>query len=361
MTYAAHAPGRVNLIGEHLDYLGGRCLSLALEQRTTASVRLRSDTRVLVTSGDLRWEGEVGDLRPGAVDGWAAYVVGVLWALGVDRGLEVAVRTSLPTASGLSSSAALSCAVATVVDHALGLGLGRSDLAEVAYRAETEMVGAPTGRLDQLVSMLGRPGEAVLADFGDDRPTWSHLPFAPETDGVALLVVDTGVTHDMKAGEYGRRRAESQEAARLLGLPALAGVADLPPSRLEALPPLLRRRARFVRAELDRVDRAVTHLRHRRWAALGELMVEGHRGARDDFEISCDELDLAVGAACDAGALGGRMTGGGFGGCAIALVPVGETDSVRAAVTGAFARRRFAPPAFLEGRASAGAAPLTAS
>ena len=355
MTYVAHAPGRVNLIGEHLDYLGGRCLSLALEQRTTASVRLRDDGRVLVASDELRWEGEVGDLRPGAVDGWAAYVAGVLWALGVDRGLDIVVSSTLPTASGLSSSAALSCAVATAVDHALGLGRSRGDLAEAAYRAETEMVGAPTGRLDQLVSMVGRPGQAVLADFGEGRPSWSHLPFEPETDGVAVLVIDSRVPHDMRTGGYGRRRAEGEEAARALGLPVLAGVGDLPLSRLAGLSPLLRRRAGFVRAELDRVGRAVTQVRERRWAALGDLLVEGHQAARDDFEISCEELDLAVRSACDGGALGARMTGGGFGGCAVALVPVEAAGSVRSAVTEAFARRRLAPPGFLVGRASAGA------
>ncbi len=342
----AAAPGRVNLIGEHLDYLGGRCLSLALQRRTTARVTLRDDDRLRLSSGRRTWQGTVGDLVPGAVAGWPAYAAGVLWALDVRRGFDIELSSDLPSGAGLSSSAALSCAVALAVDALLDLGRSRADLADAAYRAESQMVGAPTGRLDQLVSLVAEPGRAMLVDFAGDRPTWQHLPFGPDDHGLAVLVLDTRVRHDMRIGGYGERRAECEEAARLLGVRRLADAASLSglPDRLAALPDLLSRRARFVTEEVVRVGTVAQALSTDTYEPLGAVLDAGHAGARDDLEISCPELDLAVASARDAGAAAARMTGGGFGGSAVALVPDADVRAVTAAVGEAFAGRGWRPP-----------------
>lgn len=361
MTAAARAtaaaPGRVNLIGEHLDYLGGRCLSLALERRTTATVTLRDDDRLRVRSGRRRWQGTVADLVPGGVPGWPAYAAGVLWALDVHRGVDVELHSDLPSSAGLSSSAALSSAVALAVDALLGLGLSRADLAEVAHRAESEMVGAPTGRLDQLVSLVAEPDRALLVDFAGARPTWQPLPCRPDAAGLVLLVLDTRVSHDMRVGGYGERRAQCEEAARRLGVRLLADAAALPDlaQRLAALPDLLRRRARFVTEELARVDAVAAALRTDDWDALGPLLDAGHAGARDDLEISCPELDVAVATARAAGAVAARMTGGGFGGSAVALVPRAGVAGVTDAVAGAFAERGWSAPQVFATAAGRGA------
>ena len=361
MTAAARAtaaaPGRVNLIGEHLDYLGGRCLSLALERRTTATVTLRDDDRLRVRSGRRRWHGTLADLVPGGVPGWPAYAAGVLWALDVRRGADVELRSDLPSSAGLSSSAALSSAVALALDTALGLGLSRAELADAAYRAESGMVGAPTGRLDQLVSLVAEPGEALLVDFADDRPSWERLPCRPEGRGLALLVVDTRVSHDMRVGGYGERRAQCEEAARRLGVRRLADAATLPDlaSGLAGLPDLLRRRARFVTEEVGRVDAVAAALRADDWDALGPLLDAGHAGARDDLEISCPELDVAVATARQAGAVASRMTGGGFGGSAVALVPRDAVADVTDAVARAFAEHDWADPQVFATAAGRGA------
>ncbi|ROR90264.1 galactokinase [Nocardioides aurantiacus] len=342
----AAAPGRVNLIGEHLDYLGGRCLSLALERRTTATVTLRDDDRLRVRSGRRTWHGSVVDLVPGAVPGWPAYAAGVLWALDVRRGVDVDIDSDLPSGAGLSSSAALASAVALALDAVLGLGLSREELAETAYRAESGMVGAPTGRLDQLVSLVADPGRALLVDFAGGRPTRESLPCRPDAAGLALLVVDTRVSHDMRVGGYGERRAECEEAARRLGVRLLADAVALPglAERLAGLPDLLARRARFVTEEVARVGAVAAALRAGDWDALGPLLDAGHAGARDDLEISCPELDLAVTTARGAGAVAARMTGGGFGGSAVALVPVGSVDRVGAALAEAFVERGWREP-----------------
>lgn len=357
----AAAPGRVNLIGEHLDYLGGRCLSVALEERTTASVRVRQDATVRLRSRGATWQGRVQDLGPGAGRGWAGYVTGVLWALGVDRGVDVDVTSTLPVSVGLSSSAALAVSVALALDEALGLGTDRSALAEVAYRAETEVVGAPTGRLDQLVSLMAEPGRALLVDFGGAVPSWQQVPCRPSTAGVSLLVLNTGERHDMTDGSYARRRAECEEAARLLGVERLTGGPGPDPGRLARLPDVLRRRAVFVAEELARVDRCVEHLRDADWEGVGAVMLAGHEGARDAFEISAHRVDVAVEAAHGAGALGARMTGGGFGGCAIALVPHERVAAVRDAVGGRFAAHGWGEPEVLVTDAAAGAEVLPAA
>ena len=337
----ASAPGRVNLIGEHTDYNGGLCLPVALPQRTTVSVVARTDRALSLSSAqeDGVWEGAVED-RP---DGWAAYVAGVVFVLrdnGYDvPGFDAVIESEVPVGAGLSSSAALECSVATALAGLLELDLTdraeRRRLAAACIRAENEYVGAPTGGMDQTVAMLGRPGQALLLDFGDDtgpRVTPVALPLADA--GLVLLVVDTRVSHTLTDGSYGDRRTESARAAEALGAASLREVSLADVDRIDD--PVLRRRARHVVTENQRVRDVVSALDADEWQRVAELLDESHTSMRDDFEISCRELDLAVETARAAGALGARMTGGGFGGSAIALVPAASVDDVRRGVTAAF-------------------------
>ncbi|MGA8247334.1 MAG: galactokinase, partial [Nocardioides sp.] len=331
-AHIASAPGRVNLIGEHTDYNGGLCLPLALPQRTTVSLTRRDDAVLGLSSSqqDAAWEGTVEE-RP---TGWASYVAGVVWALRADGydvpGFDATIDSDVPLGAGLSSSAALECAVAAGVGAMLGLELDepqRRRLADACVRAENAYVGAPTGGMDQTVAMLARPGHALLLDFADGGVIPVALPL--HEAGLTLLAIDTRVRHTLTDGSYGDRRSECAAAADALGLDSLRD-ADL--ESIESLEPLLRRRTRHVVTENQRVLEAVSALGTRDWARLGALLDASHVSMRDDFEISCRELDLAVETARGAGALGARMTGGGFGGSAVVLVPVAALSDVRRAV-----------------------------
>jgi galactokinase len=345
----ASAPGRVNLIGEHTDYNGGLCLPLALPQRTTVSLVTRTDQALSLSSAqeDDLWEGSVED-RP---DGWAAYVAGVVLMLresGHDvPGFDASIDSEVPVGAGLSSSAALECSVATALAGLLGLDLSdraeRRRLATACIRAGNEYVGAPTGGMDQTIAMLAEPGHALLLDFADGSAIPVELPL--EDAGLVLLVIDTRVSHSLTDGSYGDRRAECAAAAEALGGPTLRDVS------LEAVEeladPVLRRRARHVVTENLRVLSSVGAIGDRDWQALARLLDASHTSMRDDFEISSVELDLAVETARPAGALGARMTGGGFGGSAVALVPGSAVAAVQEAVTAAFARAGHTTPAYL--------------
>jgi galactokinase len=353
-TVVARAPGRVNLIGEHTDYNGGTCLPVALPHATYAAVSLRSDDLVRVRSSqtDAEWRGE--DIGPGEVTGWASYVAGVAWSLreaGVEvPGLDVFVDSTVPLGAGLSSSAALECSVAVAIAELVGLQDGaaqRRHLVEACMRAEREVAGAPTGGMDQTVALLAEPGAALLIDFSDHttRAVPLALDGALDGTGLAILVVDTRVSHALVDGGYASRRTDCETACRELGVPSLReatldGVESLVDSRI-------RRRARHVVTEIDRVADAVDAVERSDWDDVGKLFVASHASMRDDFEISCPELDVAVEAALAARAMGARMTGGGFGGSAVALVPADGIDAVTAAVDAAFDSRDFRRPAYL--------------
>ncbi|MGI8682509.1 MAG: galactokinase, partial [Mycobacteriales bacterium] len=312
------APGRVNLLGEHTDYNAGLCLPLALPRSTWAAVAPREDSLLRCVSA------EAGDPFTGPVDeatGWARYVAGVLWALRAEGydvpGLDVAVTSDLPVGAGLSSSAALECAVGTAVADLLGeRAPDREGLRDACIRAETEFVGAPTGGLDQTTVLFAEAGAALLLDFRDAGRTVVPLHLAEA--GLSLLVIDTRVSHALTDSGYGDRRAECAAAASALGVPTLREASLDDVGRLGDL--VLRARARHVVTENTRVGAAVPAVAGGHWAAVGDLMTASHLSLRDDFEVSCRELDLAVDTALDAGALGARMTGGGFGGSAVALV-----------------------------------------
>jgi galactokinase len=330
------APGRVNLIGEHTDYNGGLALPFALDRTTTATLVERDDdvVRIVSAQADEPWEGTTSGV--GSAGGWAAYAAGVLWVLREAGwqvpGLDIAIDSNVPLGAGLSSSAALEVAVAVAVAGLLGRDLTdplRRDLVHVCRRAETEVAGAPTGGLDQMASLLCRPDHALLIDFADESTRDVPLPLA--ANGLAVLVIDTRVHHSHADGGYGDRRAESER-----GDP---------------------RRLRHVRTENDRVRAAVTALESADWAALGRLMTASHVSLRDDYEVSSPELDTAVDSALAAGALGARMTGGGFGGSAIALVARDRVDAVRDRVSADFAEAGHRDPAFLVAEPSGPAGP----
>jgi len=348
-TALGRAPGRVNLIGEHTDYNAGLCLPIALPASAWAAVAPTDDNRLSVVSAQAgRWDGTLEDLVPGRVPGFAGYVVGALWALreaGVKvPGLEVYVDSEVPIGSGLSSSAALICAVATAVAD-----LDPRELVAPCIRAEAEGVGAPTGGLDQTVSLLAEAGHALLLDFADGSR--QQVPWQPSAAGLGLLVVDTRVRHSHSDGGYGNRRAECEAAATALGVATLREADDVEGLTDE----VLRQRARHVVTEIARVRRVVAALGKSDWRAVGRAFTESHVSLRDDFEVSCPELDTVVDTALAAGALGARMTGGGFGGSAIALAAADELPALRARILAAFAERGFAEPGFLDGIPSAGA------
>lgn len=358
------APGRVNLIGEHTDYAGGLCLPVALPHRTYVALRPREDGRVrLVSAQTTRWEGDLADVGPGRVDGWAGYVVGVAWAMAESLagagvavpGFDAAVESCVPFGAGLSSSAALECAVAVALDELTGSGLsadddGRARLAALCVRAENEVAGAPTGGLDQASALRCRADHALLVDFGRDGAA-RHV--AAALGDLALLVVDTRAPHRNADGQYGARRASCVRAAEILGIPALGVLTDLAdaPERLRAAgdpdAETLVRRVRHVVTENARVRQVAALLEAGRPTEVGPILTAGHASLRDDYEVTCPELDLAADTATASGALGARMVGGGFGGSVLALVPRTAAETVAAAVAAAFAAAGFAAPAFL--------------
>ena len=369
------APGRANLMGEHTDYNEGFVLPFALGQVTAVAAAPRTDRRLVLCSRQqpgLKVDAALDDLVPGAVTGWGAYPCGVAWALraaghGV-AGASIAIDSDVPAGAGLSSSAALECATALALTGLGGSGLGgsglggsglvpRRELAAIARRAENEFVGVPSGIMDQSASLLCRAGHALLLDcLSLDS---SQVPFDPGSAGARLLLIDTRATHELTGGEYAQRRAECEEAARLLGVPSLRAVTD--PAMVERLAdPVLRRRARHVVTDDARVLQVVALLRDEAgsdaagaYREIGRLLTRAHESLRDDFEISWPEADATVDAAIAAGALGARMIGGGFGGSVLVLA--GPGDRVRAAVSEEFARRGWTAPEFFDATASDGA------
>ncbi|WP_405505857.1 galactokinase [Streptomyces purpurascens] len=358
------APGRVNLIGEHTDYNDGFVMPFALPHTAVAAVSRREDGVLRLHSADV--EGGVAELRlddlsPESDKNWTAYPAGVVWALReaghAVTGADIHLSSTVPSGAGLSSSAALEVVVALALNDLFSLGLRGWQLARLCQRAENVYVGAPVGIMDQTASACCEAGHALFLDTRD--LSQKQIPFDLAAEGMRLLVVDTQVKHSHSEGEYGKRRAGCEKGAALLGVNALR---DVPYDDLdEALSRLgdeeeVRRLVRHIVTENERVERVVSLLESGDdTRAIAPILVEGHASLRDDFRISCPELDLVVDTALASGALGARMTGGGFGGSAIVLAEETDVDAITKAVTEAFAAAGFTAPRVFEAVPSAGA------
>ncbi|MFJ3651292.1 galactokinase [Streptomyces murinus] len=357
------APGRVNLIGEHTDYNDGFVMPFALPHQALAAVSRRDDGLLRLHSADMA--GGVVELRldalaPGGDPAWTAYPAGVVWALREAghpvTGADIHLSSTVPTGAGLSSSAALEVVIALALCDLYGLDLARWQLARLCQRAENVYVGAPTGIMDQTAAACCEPGHALFLDTRD--LSQRQIPFDLAAEGLRLLVVDTQVKHAHSGGEYGKRRAGCEKGAALLGVTALRDIAyaglDAALARLGEEEEI-RRLVRHVVTEDERVERTVALLRAGTPRAIGPILSEGHASLRDDFRISCPELDLVVETALAHGALGARMTGGGFGGSAIVLTDTADVPSLTEALETAFAAAQFKAPRVFEAVPSAGA------
>ncbi|MGA5270428.1 galactokinase [Streptomyces lydicamycinicus] len=357
------APGRVNLIGEHTDYNDGFVMPLALPHTTLAAASARTDGVLRLHSGGADGgivELRLDELRPAPQGGWAAYPAGVVWAMR-EAGLPVGgadlhFESTVPTGAGLSSSAALEVVTALALNDLYGLGQEPQRLAQLAQRAENAFVGVPCGIMDQTAAACCTEGHALFLDTRD--LTRRQVPFDLAGEGLRLLVVDTRVKHELGDGAYAERRAGCEHGARALGVRALR---EVPYAHLsEALAglagePAVQALVRHIVTENHRVEEVIACLDAGRTRVIGPLLTAGHASLRDDFKISCRELDLAVDTALTAGALGARMTGGGFGGSAIVLVEEAAATAVGTAVSEAFAAAGHAAPRIFEAVASAGA------
>ncbi len=358
------APGRVNLIGEHTDYNLGFALPIAVGERTTVSLS-PDDSDTLTVCSDRSPDPVVvpHSTTPGQIGGWAAYVAGVVWALRSAGhpvpGGTMSITGGVEMGAGLASSAALECAVLGALLTATGRSVERIDQAHLARRAENDYVGAPTGLLDQLAILFAEPGRAQLIDFRDN--TTNSVVFDPDAHDLALLLINSHSAHHHSGGEYAARRAACERAAAALGVTSLRDLHDLHVDGEEALntldAPEDRRRARHIVTENRRVLQTVAALRDNDFGEVGRLLTESHASMRDDFEITTDHIDLIADTAVAAGALGARMTGGGFGGCVIALVSSARADAVRDAVLVTLDHAGHRPPTVTGTRPGPGAGP----
>ncbi|MEB8342163.1 galactokinase [Streptomyces endophyticus] len=363
------APGRVNLIGEYTDFNEGFVMPLALPHTAVAAVARREDGVLRLHSADIDApvvELRVDDLAPLSKygqGGWAAYPAGVVWALRdaghAVAGADIHLSSTVPTGAGLSSSAALEVVTAYAMNDLYELGLTGAELAVLAQRAENAFVGVPCGVMDQMASSCATEGHALHLDCRD--LSIRQVPFDLAAHGLELLVVDTRVKHELGDGAYAERRAGCEEGARVLGVTHLRDVsyAELGSSiaelELAGVDEKVVRYVRHIVTDDHRVERVIELLDSGDVRAIGPVLVQGHVSLRDDLRISCPELDLVVGTAMTSGALGARMTGGGFGGSAVVLVESDDADTVTKAITTAFGEAGFTAPRVFPAVPSAGA------
>jgi galactokinase len=353
----AAAPGRVNLIGEHIDYSDGFVLPFAISDTTVVAMARRTDSLIRIASVQKNAEIvelSLSDLAPHTGESWARYALGVLWVMGIDTGVDLLIDGRVPLGAGLSSSAALECSIATAVNHLFDKGLSLSELARATQKAENEYVGVPCGIMDQSVSLMARAGSALLLDCRD--LTSENIPFLIAPQGLELLIIDTQAHHKLIDGGYAERRASCEKAVAELGITSLRdiSVADYA-ARQSELDPVTYIRGFHAVTEMKRVLDAVEALKNNNFVRLGELLNQSHRSLRDDYTVSCPELNLAVDTALAEGALGARMVGGGFGGSAIALIKNDQVKKIEAAITKAFHEKSFKSPRFFTSLPSAGA------
>jgi len=353
----SEAPGRVNLIGEHIDYSEGFVLPFAIADRTYAAIASRTDGLVRIASHQRKekiFSIDIHDVKPGSKGDWEKYVLGVIWSLGITDGLDILVDGSVPAGAGLSSSAALECSVAVALNQLCSLNKSLQELARATQKAENDYVGVPCGIMDQSVSLMAQAGSALLLDCRD--LSTELIPFNVADAGIELLIIDTQAHHALVDGGYAERRASCESVAAKLNIPSMRHLTlEVLTANKEKLSDTEFIRAQHAVTEIARVRNAVIALRASDFVALGALINQSHNSLRDDYTVSCPELDVAVDASLAAGALGARMVGGGFGGSAIALIQADAVAQTREAVTKAFESHGFKKPRFFTSLPSAGA------
>ena len=353
----AAAPGRVNLIGEHIDYSEGFVLPFAIKDRTLVAARKRDDSTVRVASAQRRNKivtVDIKDVKPGLKGEWERYALGVLWSMGVKSGVDLLIDGHVPLGAGLSSSAALECSVATAMNHLFDMGFNLEELARLTQKAENQYVGVPCGIMDQSVSLMATNGFALLLDCKD--LSTRNIPFDVASHGLELLIIDTQAHHALTDGGYAERRASCESVAAKLHVKSMREltIAQLDSSR-DQLSETQYIRARHAITEMKRVLDCVEALSNGDFVNVGQLMNQSHHSLRDDYNVSCPELNTAVEASLAAGALGSRMVGGGFGGSAIALIQASKTSETISVVEKAFADKKFKTPRFFTSLPSQGA------
>lgn len=353
----AEAPGRVNLIGEHIDYSEGFVLPFAIADRTYAVIARNTDGLVRIASQQRKnriFTIDINDVKPGSAGDWEKYVLGVIWTMGITTGVDILVDGHVPSGAGLSSSAALECSVAVGLNALFGLNKSLEDLARATQKAENDYVGMPCGIMDQSVSLMGREGSALLLDCRD--LTTESVPFDVASQGLELLIIDTQAHHALVDGGYAERRASCESVATKFGIPSMRHLTmEVLNARRTEITETEFIRARHAVTEIQRVKDAVAALRSNDFLTLGRLINESHFSLRDDYTVSCPELDAAVDASLTAGALGSRMVGGGFGGSAISLIKADQINDVKEAIKSAYADKGFKAPRFFTSLPSAGA------
>ena len=353
----AAAPGRVNLIGEHIDYSEGFVLPFAIKDRTLVAARKRDDSVVRIASVQRRNKivtVDIQDVKPGLKGEWERYALGVLWSLQVKTGVDLMIDGNVPLGAGLSSSAALECSVATAMNHLFDMGYSLEELARLTQKAENQYVGVPCGIMDQSVSLMATHGFALLLDCRD--LSTRNIPFDVASHGLELLIIDTQAHHALTDGGYAERRASCEYVAATLKVKSMR---ELTKEQLESSKAQLTDtefiRARHAVTEMKRVLDCVEALSNGDFKKVGELLNQSHVSLRDDYTVSCPELDTAVEASITAGALGARMVGGGFGGSAIALIEASKTSQTIHAIEKEFADKKFKAPRFFTSLPSQGA------
>ncbi len=353
----AAAPGRVNLIGEHIDYSDGFVLPFAINDRTYCAIGIRNDRKVRISSmqrSNAVLEFNLDEITPGLPGDWERYPLGVIWSLRLEIGVDIMIDGQVPLGAGLSSSAALECSVAIALNQLFTLGHSLEDLAHLTQRAENEYVGVPCGIMDQSVSLMARSGYALLLDCRD--LTTRDIEFNLAASDLELLIIDTQAHHSLTDGGYAERRAACESVVAKLEIKSLR---DLSLAQLESSRNLITeieyQRARHAVSEIARVVAAVEVLASKDFVSLGKLLNASHLSLRDDYDVSCPELNCAVESAISVGALGARMVGGGFGGSAIALIKATQKDKTISAIEKAFAENNFATPRFFTSLPSQGA------
>lgn len=353
----AEAPGRVNLIGEHIDYSEGFVLPFAIADRTFALIAQNGTSQTRIVSMQRKnkmFTIEASDIQPGSAGDWEKYVLGVIWSMGVTEGIDILVDGHVPGGAGLSSSAALECSVAVGLNLLFNLGQSLEDMARATQKAENAYVGVPCGIMDQSVSLMGREGSALLLDCRD--LSTESVPFNVASAGLELLIVDTQAHHALVDGGYAERRASCESVAAKFGIPSMRHLTlDVLESRKSEITEVEYVRARHAVTEIARVLDAVDALKKSDWKTLGTLITASHVSLRDDYTVSCDELDVTVDAALAAGALGSRMVGGGFGGSAIALINAADVEKTKDAIKEAFVVKGYKAPRFFTSLPSSGA------